>query len=62
MAYVAEEYSLLPYLCLTTHSRKQHSSRMSDNEVEQYLELLALVDNVLLGTQASALNSPSFLS
>ena len=40
---------------------KRHPSSMSDNEVEQYLDHLALNANVSPRTQATALNSLSFL-
>lgn len=40
---------------------KRHPSSMGDNEVEQYLEHLVLKNNVSPRTQATALNSLSFL-
>jgi integron integrase len=40
---------------------KRHPSSMGDNEVEEYLEHLVLKNNVAPRTQATALNSLSFL-
>ncbi len=40
---------------------KRHPSSMGDNEVEMYLEHLALNANVSPITQATALNSLSFM-
>ncbi|WP_111980308.1 integron integrase [Algibacillus agarilyticus] len=41
--------------------KKRHPASMGDNEVEQYLEYLALKSNVAPRTQATALNALSFL-
>ena len=40
---------------------KRHPASMGDNEVERYLEHLVLKQNVAPRTQATALNSLSFL-
>ncbi|CAH9050044.1 hypothetical protein PSECIP111854_00455 [Pseudoalteromonas sp. CIP111854] len=40
---------------------KRHLASMGDNEVERYLEYLVLKQNVAPRTQATALNSLSFL-
>ncbi|OUS67632.1 site-specific recombinase IntI4 [Pseudoalteromonas sp. A601] len=40
---------------------KRHPASMGDNEVEHYLEYLVLKQNVAPRTQATALNSLSFL-
>jgi len=71
--YIAEymlvrQYSLrtvdtyLRWIASYIHSHnKRHPASMGDNEVERYLEHLVLKQNVAPRTQATALNSLSFL-
>ena len=52
----------LKWISAFTHFHgKRHPSSMGDNEVEQYLEHLTLNANVSPRTQATVLNSISFL-